>query len=214
MGKPSQHPPGPVSQQCTYGREQFRRICRPFFRQWTQPQFMKLAEAALQDRVIHSSQITGFSTGTLCDPAPKVLWALGRFNELLGEGSLPGSLRDLWAHRRAMEHEGAALGPAEVFLAFTGGLDLHLPEVLEIPLDQEEEVSKVFGKWLRLQLASAGVDFVVEDRARLERTPSFKALIAGKPISGDQLVTDLPSIAAELHQLPTDLEEVIRSILT
>ena len=215
MGKPSQFPPGPITTSCLEGREQFRKAFKAFSRQWSQPQFLALAKAALKDNVIHSSQLSGFATGTLKDPAPKVLYALGLFNEALAAEALPEALSDLWKGREAMHTpSGAVLGPAEVFLAFVGALDLGLSNVREIPLELEGSVSAAFGKWVRLTLASKGVDFVVEDHQRLvESASSFKGLLAGKTVKGEELVRDLPVIAEELKVTEGECWDVIQEHL-
>ena len=135
MGKPSQFPPGPITTSCLDGREQFRKAFKGFSRQRSLPQLMKLATAALKDNVIHSSQITGFATGTLKDPAPKVLYALGLFNEALAKGDLPDAMGELWKGKEAMRtSNGKVMGPAEMFLAFVGALDFGLSNAREIPL--------------------------------------------------------------------------------
>lgn len=216
MGKPSQFPPGPITTQCVEGREQFRRLFKRFSRQWSQPQLMKLAEATLKDRVIHSSQITGFATGALRDPAPKVLYALGLFNERMAAGELPEHLQELWRGKEVMRtNEGRVLGPADLFLAFVGELDLGLADVKEIPLEQEDAVVKAFGKWVRTRLATSGVDFVVEDHQRLvEAAASFKGLLLGKPVKGEQLVEDLPAIAKECGVEEGECWDVIQEAIT
>jgi len=185
-------------------------------RQWSQPQLLKLVATGLGDTVVWSSQLTGFATGALVDPAPKVLLALGRFNLLLAAGKLPGALSTLWEGRAAMvDATGKALGPAEMFLAFTGELDLQLPDALEIPLEVEEAVTKAFGKWYRQQLAANGVDFVDDDQQRLLKVcPSMKGLITGKAVRGEQLVTDLPVLANEINAAQQDLQDVLAELLT
>lgn len=215
MGKPSQYPPGPITTSCLEGREQFRKAFKAFSRQWSQPQLMKLATAALKDNVIHSSQITGFATGTLKDPAPKVLYALGLFNEALAQGDLPQAMAEAWKDKEVMRtSSGGVMGPAEMFMAFVGALDLGLSNAKEIPLEFEESVSAVFGKWVRLTLASKGVDFVVEDHQRLvEAAASFKGLLAGKTVKGEELVKDLPVIAAELGVEEGECWDVIQEHL-
>jgi hypothetical protein len=215
MGKPSSQPPGPITLQCHSGREQFRRLFKSWSRQWSQPQLLKLVSAGLGDNVVWSSQLTGFATGNLVDPAPKVLLALGRFNLQLAEGKLPGAISTLWADKQPMvDATGKPLGPAEMFLVFTGEIDLQLPEALEIPLELEEAVTKGFGKRYRQQLGANGVDFVDDDQQRLiQLCPSMKGLITGKAVRGEQLVADLPTLAAEVYVTPTDLQDVLAELL-
>ena len=228
MGKPSQFPAGPVTTQCHAGREQFRRMFKAWSRQWTQPQLLKLTLQGLGDRVVHSSQLTGFATGTLLDPAPKVLLAIGRFNQMLATansqypdrlssdprttcGGLPATLSDIWKGKEAMvTPDGAVMGPAEVFLAFTGELELNLGGEREIPLEKEAAVSKAFGKHVRTELAKRGVDFVIDDHQRLvELAPSLKGLITGKEVRGEVILRDLPTIAEELDSTVDELWDVI-----
>lgn len=215
MGKPSQFPPGPVTTSCLEGREQFRKAFKAFSRQWSQPQLMKLASAALRDNVIHSSQITGFATGTLKDPAPKVLYALGLFNEALAKGDLPEVMGEAWKGKEVMRtSKGKVMGPAEMFLAFVGALDLGLSNAKEIPLEHEGSVSAAFGKWVRLTLASKGVDFVVEDHQRLvDAASSFQGLLKGKTVKGEELIRDLPVIAGELGVEEGECWDVIQEHL-
>jgi hypothetical protein len=198
-------------------------------RQWSQPQLLKLVATGLGDTVVWSSQLTGFATGALVDPAPKVLLALGRFNLLLANANgydtkqptaatpsaLPGAISTLWEGRAAMvDATGKALGPAEMFLAFTGELDLQLPDALEIPLEVEEAVTKAFGKWYRQQLAANGVDFVDDDQQRLLKVcPSMKGLITGKAVRGEQLVTDLLVLANEIGAAQQDLQDQLAELL-
>ena len=215
MGKPSQFPPGPVSTQCATGREQFRRIFKAWSRQWSQPQLLKLTQAGLGDRVIHSSQITGFATGTLLDPAPKVLLALGLFNQKLAAGKLPDTMSGTWKGREPLRTtDGTPMGPAEVFLAFTGELDLQLGDAKEIPLEKEAAVSKGLGKTVRMALAKRGVDFVVEDHQRLvNAATSFKGLLTGKEVRGEVLVAELPVIAEETGVSEDDLWDEVMEII-
>lgn len=211
MGKPSSQPPGPITQQCHTGREQFRKLFKLWSRQWTQPQLLKLVATGLGDTVVWSSQLTGFATGKLVDPAPKVLLALGRFNLKLAAGKLPKAMSTLWEGRNAMvDSKGKPLGPAEMFLAFTGELDLQLPDAMEIPIEVEDSVTKAFGKWYRQQLATNGVDFVADDHQRLvEACTSMRGLLSGKAVKGDQLVADLPVLANEVNAAQQDLQDVL-----
>jgi hypothetical protein len=155
--------------------------------------------------------------------------ALGKFNRLLAnsnsqenslsslrdEEKLPGALVSLWKGREAMRTpSGEVMGPAEVFLAFTGELDLQLGEVREIPLEREAAVSKGLGKYVRMVLAKAGVDFVVEDQQRLlKAASSFKGLLTGKEVRGEVLVAELPQIAAEINVSEDDLWDEVMEIV-
>jgi len=93
--------------------------------------------------VVWSSQLTGFATGQLVDPTPKMLMPLGRFNLLLADGTLPVAISTLWADKQPMvDTTGKSLAPAVMFLVFTGEIDMQLPEALETPLELEEGVTK------------------------------------------------------------------------
>jgi hypothetical protein len=106
------------------------------------------------------------------------------------------------------------MGPAEVFLAFTGELDLQLGEVREIPVEKEAAVSKELGKYVRMALAKNGVDFVVEDQQRLiKAASSFKGLLTGKEVRGEVLVAELPQIAAEINASEDDLWDEVMEII-
>lgn len=215
MGKPSTYPPGPITLQNLEGREQVRRLVRPFTRQMSQPALMKVSEAFLKDRVIHSSFLTGLATGTLKEPGPKGLYALGLVNQAIAEEKLPDTLKHVWGSWEPMRTaNGQVVGPAELFLAFVGHLDLGLTEVREIPLDQEVAVTQAFGRWVRQQLALRGIDFVVEDHQRLvEAAGSFKGLLTGKAVRGDQLLSDLPVIATELGLQEGELWDEIQALI-
>lgn len=212
------YPPGPVTQQTEIGREWFRRLFKRHARQVSQPTYLKAIAAVLKDSVFHSSQYAGLCTGSLKEPTPKVFLALGRFNQALAEGRIPAELKHKWVGVEPMVHPttGQVLGPAELFLVFVGELDLGLPEVTEIPQEKEGEVTRVLGRWVRLRLASKGVDFAVEDQRRLlELSPAFKGLLgANQAVRGEVLVEELPVIAQELGTTTNELWDVITPILT
>ena len=60
-----------VDEALAYGKQQWAAVWAGFARQWSQPALIKLAEATLGTKAIHSSQIHGFTTGKL-DPSPKL----------------------------------------------------------------------------------------------------------------------------------------------
>ena len=59
------------SEAVAFGKAQWTRKWKVFASQWTQLQLMKLAKETLGEAAIHSSQIHGFTTGKLRDPAPR-----------------------------------------------------------------------------------------------------------------------------------------------
>lgn len=211
MGAPSQHPPGPITVQTIEGREQFRKLFKPWSRQWSQPALMKLAEAVLGDKVIHSSQLSGFSAGTLKDPAPKVLLALGLLNKRLANRQIPPGFSDLLDGKWVMRSpDGIVLGPAELFLVFTGELDLGLPDLKEIPQDKEDQVSRVFGRFIRIELAKKGLDLVEDQELLVQAAPAMKALIQGKSEKGEVIADSLPKISGLLGISEGELWDVIQ----
>lgn len=213
MGKPSQFPPGPISTQVEEGREQFRKLTKPFMRQWSQPQLLKLMEACLKDKVFHSTHITGFSKGLLRDPGPKGFLALGLFNQALAEGKLPDTLRGLWEGKKAMvSTTNQPLGPMELFGVFTGLVDLGLEDVREIPSEKEEKVIEDLANWFRKQLAMNDVNWVTKEARRIkELSPTIEHLLWGRALHGEDVVAVIPLIAREARVTEAEVWDVIEA---
>ena len=162
------------SEAVAFGKAQWTRKWKVFASQWTQPQLMKLAKETLGEAAIHSSQIHGFTTGKLRDPAPKVLLAIGQLNLALAAangGSLrtdlpphhpkcPGVHSDLWQGKHWMQDpEGYAMGPQEVFEVITGMVDLHSDEPMIVHDGNVEAVCQSIGKFMRVKLSEQGIDW-------------------------------------------------------
>ena len=189
-----------------WGRAQWQRTWRPFARQWSQPGLIRVAAETLGSRAIHSSQILGFSTGSLRDPSPKLLLAIGLFNEALarsngnevpGDGpKCPGSLEHLWrGYQHLRTADGGVMGPLDVFAAVAGLSDLGVALEREIPREAEEAVCKALGRHLRMALAANGIDWMEElPRLRAE-LPLLDPLLHGKPVPGDELTNNLEEVA-------------------
>ena len=119
-----------------FGRNQWTLAWRPFADQWTQPKLMKLAELTLGFQCLHSSQIHGFKTGKLKDPAPKVLAVIGDLNTAIAAANgadvvspykCPKAHSTLWLDKHWLtDKQGRPLDRSSVFLAITGALDLGL----------------------------------------------------------------------------------------
>ena len=62
------------------GKAQWQIICTPFFRQLTQPKWIRLSKGALNSTSLHSSQISGATSGKTKEPAPKFLLVVGLLN--------------------------------------------------------------------------------------------------------------------------------------
>ena len=221
-------PPGTdrsIDDSICWGRAQWQRTWRPFARQWSQPGLIRVAAETLGSRAIHSSQILGFSTGSLRDPSPKLLLAIGLFNEALarsnghpvnsqqpsdasrrarsnghevsGEGPrCPGSLEHLWrGYQHLRTADGGVMGPLDVFAAVAGLSDLGVALEREIPREAEEAVCKALGRHLRMALAANGIDWMEELPRLRAELPLLDPLLHGKPVPGDALTSNLEEVA-------------------
>ncbi|MFZ9656124.1 MAG: hypothetical protein ACO29V_10775 [Limnohabitans sp.] len=198
----------------TSGRNQFRIAFRGWSRQWSQPQLIRLAEATLGTKALHSSQIKGLQLGMMKEPAPKCLLAIGLVNEAIAKGWAPPSLEALWRGYRVMvDATGKPLGPTEVFMAFTGMLDLGLEGELEIPVEAEERVSKAVGKHLRMCLYRRGVDALEERVALSQRGRCVEPLLLGQCVQGDLLLEELAVVAELCGEDVGDLQGLVREHL-
>ena len=123
-----------VDDALAFGKQQFGAMWQGFARQFSQPALIKLAEATLGTRALHSSQIHGFTTGKLRDPSPKLIMSLGELNLAIAKANgepitcrytCPGTLSKLWQHKTWLKDaQGAPLGPSGIFEAITGLVDL------------------------------------------------------------------------------------------
>lgn len=198
-----------------YGREQWQAVWKAWARQWSQPELIKLAEQTLQCRCIHSSQIHGFATGKLRDPAPKLLTAIGQLNLAIARSQgkkvkekgpkCPGTLRHLWEHADLLTSPAGVMGPVEVFSAVAGLIDLGIDTSRDIPVELEAEVAKALGKHLRMAFAAAGIDWMEELPELRGMCKSMEPLLMGKKVGGAQLLKDLPAIAQGLATSEEDL---------
>ena len=201
------------SESVAFGRAQWTRKWRVFASQWSQPQLMKLAQATLGESAIHSSQIKGFATGQLRDPAPKLLIAVGQLNAAIAEANgkgpgvfsdhpqCPGHLQDLWEGKSFMtDADGVPLDAIGCFEAFTGLIDLGL-DVRSGTLCAETmpHVNKAVGKMLRFALMTNGRD--VLDIPQSDDV--FNRLVWGKEVTAMELEAAV-DIIAEMAGITTD----------
>ena len=196
-----------------FGRAQWQRKWRVFAQQWTQPQLMKLAAETLGENALHSSQIHGFSTGKLRDPAPKVLMVIGLLNLALAQANgedvesdyrCPMARPELWRGKNWLRNpDGSAMGPADVFYAITGLTD-HRTEDVAINEDNVEEVCKCAGKFLRKRFAELDVDWLDTDWG--DEQEVMEPLLYGQVVPPAVLVERLESIT-ELAK--TSVEELV-----
>jgi hypothetical protein len=194
------------------GRRQWTVAWRRFARQWTQPQLLRLTDSVLGGRYLHSSQISGFATGKLREPSPKVFLAVGRLNQALANSELPSELQILWSDKKFLaDRDGNALDAVGCFRAFTGELDLGLGNVRSIPDDQVDEANKRLGRYVRGQLAKAGVDFIEElPDLMAEKGSLAKSVLLGQRMTADDLVEAVPELEALLKTkgIDTNLERL------
>ena len=213
--------PRGVSEALSFGRTQWQTAWRPFASQWTQPKLMKLAAETLGENALHSSQIHGFSTGKLRDPAPKVLRVIGLLNLALAQANgedvesayrCPMNKPELWRGKRWLrDAEGNPLNPATVFLAITGDIDLGMSEAWVMPEDSEllERIEQAIGKRLRRELAKDGIDWY--------ETPlpePIQSLLINEGTSAKLLVSNAEMIAELCHTDPRSLwDDIVEPVI-
>lgn len=205
-----------LSERIEFGRMQWTRKWRVFAGQFTQPQLMKLASAITGEQALHSSQIHGFSTGKLRDPAPKVLFVIGLLNMAIarsngcphaGEGPTLPQIHSMWwkGKKWLTDENGKPMDSYAVFGAVTGQIDLNTDGDINIHPDDQSAVSKSLGKFLRVKLMEQGSDFM--DPAETDRLvsvcPIVESLIYGKELDATQIIHNISSIA-DVCQVTTD----------
>ena len=191
---------------------QFSRFTRHWFKQWSQPKLLDLAEATLKDRVLWSTQITNFQNGTSKEPGPKVFLALGRLNQQLAAGTCPAFVKHLWEDKTPLLlPDGRVAGPLELFQIFCGEIDLGLPDIPEALIDHADTALPVFCKWLRLELGKQGYDYQCEDKdALVVLAPALKPILSGTKPALEDLLEQLPQIAQILN---TNADSLLQQLL-
>lgn len=225
-------PDNPLQTRLDTGSEAFAAAWRRWVAQWTQPKLLRLAETYLGGRMFHSSQMTGFATRKLQNPAPKAFLAIGALNLAHGRSlglpeaqldpcpdldipkTLPGALRDSWDHREPLrDANGIVLGPTGLFEAFCGLRPLPPTPMRSIPPEAAASVCTAIGKHMRLVLAQQGTDWLTELPALSPVAPSIEPLLRSKEVSPERLLTDLPQIANLLRTNEDDLWHLITTYL-
>ena len=186
-----------------------------FARQWSQPALIKLAEATLGTKAIHSSQIHGWTSGKLRDPSPKLMMSLGELNLAIAKAngeaitsrySCPGTLSKLWQHKTWLKDaQGAPLGPSGIFEAITGMIDLEVNLERQISSQAESLVSQALGKTLRMELAKQGIDWLDEIMTLKEQAPCIESLLMGKEVRGSEITDQLEELAKIADMTPDQL---------
>ena len=188
-----------------FGRQQWQSLWAGFAAQFSQPALIKLAELTLGSKAIHSSQIHGWSSGKLRDPSPKLMLALGELNLAIAKANgvevtcrytCPGAHAKLWEGKTWLKDaQGAALGPAEVFQAIAGLIDLQVMSDRFISTDHEEAVSKALGKYLRVELAKQEIDWMDDIADLRQQSTCIEDLLYGKKVKGAIILEQLDSLA-------------------
>lgn len=223
----------PVVTAMEEGSAAFASVWRAWATQWSQPKLLTLADTYLGARLFHSSQISGFSSRDLRRPAPMTFVVVGYLNlahaRSLGiraqiedapdiglPAKLPESLRALWEGQEPLrDASGVVLGPAGLFLAFSGLRELPHNTERTLAPDQAEAASEALGRHLRLSLATNGVDWLTEMPTLRKSNPVLADLLMGKSIQSDRLLAQLPRIAAVAETTDDALWNVIsRSLAT
>ena len=198
-----------VGEAMAYGHKQWQAVWRPFARQWSQPKLIKLAENTLKEKVVHSSQINNFNNGSLRDPAPKVLLAIGRLNLAIAKSNgedvnglkCPPSMAELWHGFFWMcNPDGTPMGPADVFLTLAGQVDHGVDFSRQIPQELESEACRSVARYLRLTLAKNGCDWMDELQRLKKFSPISEILLMGGIVAGDFLVRELDNLGKMIGQ--------------
>ena len=188
-----------------FGRQQWQALWAGFAAQFSQPALIKLAELTLGSKAVHSSQIHGWSSGKLRDPSPKLMLALGELNLAIAKANgvaitsrytCPGAHAKLWEGKTWLKDaQGAALGPAEVFQAIAGLIDLGVSTDRLISTDDEEMVSKALGKYLRIELAKLEIDWMDDIVELRQQSTCIEDLLMGRKVKGAIILQELDNLA-------------------
>lgn len=214
------------------GSAAFAARWRAWMSQFTQPQLLKLADAHLGARLFHSSQMGGFSSRKLRQPGPLVFLAVGYLNVAHGHSlglpskriesvsdiglpkKLPETLSTIWEGREPLcDANDIVLGPTGLFEAFSGLRALSSAPDRALAPEDEEAACAAVGKFLRLTLASRGIDWLSELPTLRNNCSSAEPLLMGKNIPADRLLTQLPRLAAIANTTEEELWEVIEAAL-
>ena len=199
-----------------FGRKQTSLCFRVWSKQYSQPELIKIAQAATDTSALHSSQISGLQRDTLRDPSPKCLVCIGLTNQAIARSQgikglpkgkkLPATLEHLWKDKQYMRNaDGTPMGPLDMFAAFAGLTDLGISTAKTIPVRKEKAVAKALGKYMRINLAKLDIDYVSEITALKKKSKTIEALVNNKPVSGAAIVQDLLNLAKLIEQGEEDV---------
>jgi hypothetical protein len=224
--------PNPILDVMDTGSSAFSSRWRAWMSQWTQPQLLKLCDAYLGARLFHSSQMGGFSQQKLRQPGPLVFMAVGYLNLAHGHSlglpeaqieptpdiglptKLPEALKHLWEAREPFsDASGVVLGPQGLFMAFSGLRALSAETGRHLAPSDEDAACQALGRWLRLRLASKGVDWLSELPTLRSACSSIEPLLMGKTVPADMVLMHLPRLAALADTSDAALWEVVEGAL-
>ena len=199
-----------------FGRKQTSLCFRVWSKQYSQPELIKIAQAATDTSALHSSQISGLQRDTLRDPSPKCLVCIGLTNQAIARSQgikglpkgkkLPATLEHLWKDKQYMRNaDGTPMGPLDMFAAFAGLTDLGISTAKTIPVRKEKAVAKALGKYMRINLAKLDIDYDSESTALKKKSKTIEALVNNKPVSGAAIVQDLLNLAKLIEQGEEDV---------
>ena len=182
-------------------KAQWQIICTPFFRQLTQPKWIRLSKGALNSTSLHSSQISGATSGKTKEPAPKFLLVVGLLNLGIAYSNsnsvadravlydrearqLPADLRHIWQNLIPMVQEpsGLVLGPQEIFEAMTGLRDLGIASKRFIPPHSEAQTTIALGRELRRLFAQNKFDWMENLPSLSPSCPVLEPLVMGPSV--------------------------------
>jgi hypothetical protein len=210
------------------GRDAFGHLIRVWHERngWSQRVLPALAERLELGRV-HNSQLSNLRNRKLASPGPELFVALGRINQLLGEGPGAGALSAVLEEQLADQPElltalqasalplladdGSALGPAQLFEVFVGlrplpaGFDLRIQAVEAAGLSAALAELFTAGRPWRLCREPVLAAYPVEKRQRRER---FAEVMAGqRDFSAEELDAELNDLRLTLAALGATQEE-------
>lgn len=211
-----------ISETVAFGRDQMSKLTRPWFKQWSQPGFLKLASATLGEKCVHSTQVKGFAEGTLRDASMKPVVAVGTFNIALarsqgvksvGEGiKCPGALKDMWQDKVYMrDNKGKPIGAETLLAIYAGLIDLEIGTIKDIPISKEKVVAKALGKHMRMSLQRQEYDWLDKVKELNKKCSIAESLLMGKPVKGAQIVNQLNKISNITKEPAEDLWQLVIS---
>jgi hypothetical protein len=98
-------------------------------------------------------------------------------------------------------------------MAFSGLRALTADTGRHLAPTDEEAACQALGRWLRLRLASQGVDWLSEIPTLRSACPSIEPLLMGKVVPADMVLMHLPRLAALADTSDASLWEVVESAL-